>query len=169
MSARLTFKGSAAGKVSAMPKFLRILYGDAKVTTNGPANARPSWTCSGFEDRLTQKYPICPDGSNVKRIHTFPSCWDGKNTDSANHRTHIVFPDAGGKCKQGFRAVPELQISLTYNIPHNIQVARQYKVDSFPEESHNPFSDHDDFANVMSQSIMNRLVNCVNNNKKCQE
>jgi hypothetical protein len=168
--AELTFRGSPAGKVTAMPKFLRVLYGDAKVSTNGPKNARDSWTCSGFEDRvLINKYPICPQGSKVKRIHDFPSCWDGKNTDSANHRDHIVYPDQNGKCRSGFKAVPQLRITLTYNIPLDVQRNAQYKVDSFPQEEHNPFSDHDDFANVMSQSIMNRLVNCVNKNKTCKE
>jgi hypothetical protein len=165
---QITFRGSPVGKVVAMPRFLRVLYGDAKVSTNGPANARASWTCTGFENRVTDKYPICPQGSKVKRIHTFPSCWDGKNTDSANHRTHIVFPDSSGRCAAGFKAVPQLQISLTYDIPHDVQVKKQYKVDAFPQEKHNPFSDHDDFANVMSQRIMNGLVNCVNRGRTCR-
>lgn len=166
----LTFRGSPVGKVTAMPKFLRVLYGDAKVTANGPKNARDSWTCSGFEDRvLINKYPICPAGSKVKRIHDFPSCWDGKNIDSANHRDHIVYPDGAGRCKAGFKAVPQLRITLTYNIPQDVQQNGQYKVDSFPEEDHNPASDHDDFANVMSQGIMSRLVDCVNKNKTCRE
>ncbi|MDX8028732.1 DUF1996 domain-containing protein [Lentzea sp. BCCO 10_0856] len=166
----LQFRGSPTGKVVAMPKFLRVLYGDAKVSTNGTKNAKDSWTCTGFEDKvLINKYPICPQGSKVKRVHDFPSCWDGKNIDSANHRDHISFPDANGKCKKGTKAVPQLRISLTYNIPLEIQKAGRYAVDSFPEEEHNPFSDHDDFANVMSQQIMNRLVNCVNTGKKCRE
>ncbi|WP_326950373.1 MULTISPECIES: DUF1996 domain-containing protein [unclassified Amycolatopsis] len=165
---QLTFRGSPTGKVVAMPKFLRVLYGDAKVSTNGPANARASWTCSGFENRVTDKYPICPQNSKVKRIHTFPSCWDGQNIDSANHRTHIVFPDQAGWCPKGFKAVPQLQITLTYDIPHDIQVKKQYKVDSFPQEHHNPLSDHDDFANVMSQRIMSGLVNCVNRGRTCR-
>jgi uncharacterized protein DUF1996 len=171
LSAELTFRGSAVGKVTAMPKFLRILYGDAKVSVNGTKNTRDSWTCSGFEDKTQiAKYVICPEGSKVKRIHDFPSCWDGKNTDSANHRTHIVFPDAAsGKCPEGFKAVPQLRTTLTYDIPRDIQLKGQYKVDSFPNEEHNPVSDHDDFANVMSQKIMNRLVNCVNTGKKCKE
>jgi Domain of unknown function (DUF1996) len=168
--AELQFRGSPVGKVVAMPKFLRILYGDAKVTANGKKNAKESWTCTGFEDKvLLNKYTICPQGSKVKRVHDFPSCWDGKNIDSAKHREHIVFPDANGKCQKGFKAVPQLRISLTYNIPLDVQKKGQYKVDSFPEEEHNPFSDHDDFANVMSQQIMNRLVNCVNTGKKCKE
>jgi hypothetical protein len=65
--------------------------------------------------------------------------------------------------------VPRLKITLVCNIPQNIQKARLYSVDSFPEEEHNPLSDHDDFANVMSQSIMKRLVNCINKNKTCKE
>jgi hypothetical protein len=166
--AQITFRGSPVGKVVAMPRFLRVLYGDAKQSTNGPTNARASWTCTGFENRVTDKYPICPQNSKVKRIHTFPSCWDGKNTDSANHRTHIVFPDQNGRCAKGFKAVPQLQISLTYDIPHDIQVKKQYKVDAFPQEKHNPLSDHDDFANVMSQRIMNGLVNCVNRGRTCR-
>ncbi|UUV36255.1 DUF1996 domain-containing protein [Amycolatopsis roodepoortensis] len=166
---KLTFEGSPVGKVQAMPKFLRILYGDAKVSTNGTRNARASWTCTGFEDRLIDKYPICPGGSKVERIHEFPSCWDGKNIDSANHRDHIVYPNAAGKCAQGFRTVPKLTVTLVYNIPQQAQRERRYAVDAFPEEEHNPLSDHDDFANVMPQKIMNRVVNCINKNKTCRE
>jgi hypothetical protein len=166
----LTFRGSAVGKVTAMPKFLRMLTGDAKVTANGPKNARSVWTCTGFQDKvLINKYPVCPKGSKVMRIHDFPGCWDGKNIDSTKHREHVAFADANGKCQKGFKAIPQLRISLTYNIPPDVQKNGQFKVDSFPEEKHNPASDHNDFANVMSQQIMNRLVNCVNTGKKCKE
>jgi hypothetical protein len=169
-SAEITFRGSPTGDVVAMPKFLRILYGDAKVSVNGEKNARDSWTCAGFENKvLINKYPVCPNGAAVKRIHDFPSCWDGKNTDSTNHRDHIVFPDANGQCQNGFKAVPQLRITLTYNIPQDIQQKGQYKVDSFPEEEHNPFTDHDDFANVMSTGLMNRVVDCINQGKTCSE
>jgi hypothetical protein len=170
-SAELTFRGNPAGKVVAMPKFLRILYGDAKESQNGPKNAKDSWTCAGFENRvLMDKYPVCPNGAAVKRIHDFPSCWDGKNIDSTNHRDHIVFPDRNtGQCAKGFKAVPQLRVTLTYNIPQDVQQKGQYKVDAFPFEAHNPKSDHDDFANVMSQGIMSRVVNCLNGGKTCKE
>ena len=168
-SATLKFIGGGAQNVVAMPLGLRVLYGDAKQSTNGPANARPSWTCTGFEDRLTDLYPICPAGSKVERIHAFPNCWDGKNTDSANHRTHIVFANQQGKCPQGFKNVPQLQVTLVYDVPQDVQQKGQYKVDAFAQEKHNPRSDHDDFANVMSKKIMGRLVNCINSGKACAE
>ncbi|NED06544.1 hypothetical protein G3I55_33405, partial [Streptomyces sp. SID6648] len=66
--ARIRFVGSRQGDVVAMPKFLRVITGDAKSFTNGDANANASWSCSGFEDRqVTDKYPLCPDGSQVLR------------------------------------------------------------------------------------------------------
>jgi hypothetical protein len=168
-SAELKFIGGGAEQVVAMPLGLRVLYGDAKQSTNGPANAKASWTCTGFEDRLTDLYPVCPQGSKVERIHAFPNCWDGKNTDSENHRTHIVFANQQGKCPQGFKNVPQLQVTLVYDVPQDVQQKGQYKVDAFAQEKHNPRSDHDDFANVMSNQIMGRLVNCVNSGKACAE
>ncbi|MEV6877270.1 DUF1996 domain-containing protein [Amycolatopsis sp. NPDC051128] len=168
-SAELKFIGGGAEQVVAMPLGLKILYGDAKQSTNGPKNARPSWTCTGFEDRLTDKYPICPQGSKVERIHAFPNCWDGKNTDSEDHRSHIVFADQQGNCPQGFKNVPQLQVTLVYDVPQDVQQKKQYKVDAFAQEAHNPKSDHDDFGNVMSKQIMGRLVNCVNSGKACAE
>jgi hypothetical protein len=162
----IQFRGSPVGKVVAMPRFLRILSGDAKQSTNGPANARAAWTCTGLENRLLDKYPICPQGSFVERIHDFPSCWDGKNLDSANHRTHVVFPDKNtGACPAGFKAIPQLRITLTYDIPRQVQINGQYKVDAFAQEAHNPLSDHDDFENVMSDKLMSQVVACVNGNR----
>ena len=159
----ITYAGNPTSKVTAMPRFLRILTGDAKAFTNGGANARVKFTCSGFTNRITDKYPLCPNGRGVTRISEFPSCWDGKNTDSANHRTHIVFPDQNGACAQGTVAVPALTITTVYNVP----AGTSYAVDGFPEELHKPINDHNDFINVMTDQSMNNVVNCINTGKRC--
>lgn len=166
--AKIEFLGNPVQKVVAMPPFLKILYGDAKVNENGVANARAAWTCSGFEDRLSNKYAVCPPGSKVTRIHDFPSCWDGRNTDSANHRTHIVFPQRNGACPRGFKAVPQLRTTLTYDLPENVVTSGAFAVDGFPSAQHSPFSDHDDFANVMPNALMQQIVSCVNNGQTCR-
>jgi hypothetical protein len=92
-SVTIEYRGNATSKVVPMPKFLKAITGDAKPTSRGPANARATWTCGGFTDRLSAKYVICPSGSQVMRVHDFASCWDGKNTDSANHRDHLKLVD----------------------------------------------------------------------------
>ncbi|GGN49283.1 hypothetical protein FHR83_008754 [Actinoplanes campanulatus] len=164
----IEYRGNPVSKVVPMPKFLRTLTGDAKPTSRGPANARATWTCSGFGDRLSDKYPICPAGRAVQRVHDFPGCWDGKNIDSDNHRRHVAFADkTTGACPQGFRAIPQLRITISYNIPRSVQAKGQYALDSFPEENHNPFSDHNDFINVNSARTMQRITTCINTGKRC--
>ncbi|MBZ6131986.1 DUF1996 domain-containing protein [Streptomyces olivaceus] len=171
--AELKFVGSQQGDVVAMPQFLRIITGDAKSFTNGDANANTAWSCSGFEDRqVTDKYPLCPEGSQVLRTVNFQSCWDGQNTDSANHRDHMAFVQQDGSCPDNFQAVPQLQIKLAYDIPtptvENGQVQNPYAVDSFPEQLHKPITDHNDFINVMDENLMNEVVDCINGGEDCQ-
>lgn len=40
----------------------------------------------------------CKDGLRVEIM--FPSCWDGKNTDSEDHQSHVAYPDMvmSGNC-----------------------------------------------------------------------
>ncbi|MFG3436010.1 DUF1996 domain-containing protein [Nonomuraea sp. NPDC047897] len=159
----LQFRGNSVSRVSPMPRFLRLITGDAKAATNGGANARAAWTCSGFNNRITTKYPLCPRGSQVVRILDFPSCWDGQNTDSANHRSHVVFPDQSGACPQGTRAIPQLRMTLTYSVPQG----PSYALDAFPEQLHNPITDHADFANVMPDRLMRFVVDCINRGRRC--
>lgn len=159
------FKGSPADKVTAMPRFLRIITGDAKAFTNGTANANASWSCTGFENRqLKDKYPVCPKGSDVVRTFSFQSCWDGRNTDSANHRTHVAFAGNNGACPAGFKAIPQLVQRIVYGVP----AGARFAVDSFPEQLHKPVTDHGDFINVMSDALMANAVRCINGARACR-
>jgi hypothetical protein len=161
----IEFKGSPVSKVAGMPRFLRIITGDAKSFTNGPANANASWSCTGFENRqLKDKYPVCPKGSDVVRTFSFQSCWDGRNTDSANHRTHVAFAAKDGSCPRGFKAIPQLVQRIVYAVPPGSRFA----VDSFPEQLHKPVTDHGDFINVMSDQLMAGAVRCINDGRACR-
>ncbi|MFF9763747.1 MULTISPECIES: DUF1996 domain-containing protein [unclassified Streptomyces] len=169
----LTFVGNPRGEVTAMPRLLRIITGDAKSFVNGPANANASWSCTGFEDRqLTDKYPLCPQGSDVVRSFDFQSCWDGRNTDSANHRTHMAFADEAGNCPSGFKPVPQLVQRIVYDVDapsldDGGRTTPLFAVDSFPEQLHKPITDHGDFINVFDEDLMNEVVDCINEGRTC--
>ncbi|MFE7777023.1 DUF1996 domain-containing protein [Streptomyces sp. NPDC057445] len=167
----LNFVGSPVDKVTEMPRFLRIITGDAKAFVNGNANANASWSCTGFEDRqLKDKYPICPQGSKVVRSFKFQSCWDGQNTDSANHRTHVAFADQNGRCQNGFKAIPQLVQRIVYDVPPPVFDGNSpavFAVDSFPEQLHKPVTDHGDFINVFDDDLMRTMVSCINEGREC--
>ncbi|MEU6914221.1 DUF1996 domain-containing protein [Streptomyces olindensis] len=169
----LTFVGNPRDKVTAMPRLLRIITGDAKSFVNGPANANASWSCTGFEDRqLKDKYPLCPRGSDVVRTFKFQSCWDGRNIDSANHRTHVAFADAAGTCPSGFRPIPQLVQRIVYDVDapslgDGGRTTPLFAVDSFPEQLHKPVTDHGDFINVFDEDLMREMVDCINEGRTC--
>ncbi len=56
--------------------------------------------CTGAD---TKAFPKAPCGGGWRVTVTFPSCSDGKNLDSPDHKTHISYPssgtfDSGGAC-----------------------------------------------------------------------
>lgn len=169
----LTFVGNARGKVTAMPRLLRIITGDAKAFVNGPGNANASWSCTGYEDRqLKDKYPLCPQGSDVVRTFRFQSCWDGRNIDSANHRTHVAFAAEDGSCPAGFQPIPQLVQRIVYDVPapsvaDGGRTVPLFAVDSFPEQLHKPVTDHGDFINVFDEDLMREMVDCINSGRTC--
>ncbi|WP_399894084.1 DUF1996 domain-containing protein [Streptomyces sp. BBFR51] len=169
----LTFEGNERAKVTEMPRLLRIITGDAKAFVNGNTNANASWSCTGFEDRqLKDKYPLCPSGSDVVRTFTFQSCWDGRNIDSANHRTHMAFAAADGSCPEGFGPIPRLVQRVVYDVEApSLQdggtTVPLFAVDSFPEQLHKPVTDHSDFINVFDEDLMRDMVDCINSGREC--
>ncbi|WP_328550860.1 DUF1996 domain-containing protein [Streptomyces sp. NBC_00366] len=169
----LTFIGNQRSQVTEMPRLLRIITGDAKAFVNGPGNANASWSCTGFEDRqLKDKYPLCPQGSDVVRTFKFQSCWDGRNIDSANHRTHVAFEDAAGNCSNGFKAIPQLVQRIVYDVKapslqDGGRTTPLFAVDSFPEQLHKPVTDHGDFINVFDENLMKEVVSCINGGRAC--
>lgn len=169
----LTFVGNPRGKVTAMPRLLRIITGDAKAVVNGPGNANASWSCTGYEDRqLKDKYPLCPPGSDVVRTFRFPSCWDGRNTDSANHRTHVVLTAPDGSCPAGFRAIPQLVQRIVYDVrapslQDGGRTVPLFAIDSFPDQLHKPGTDHSDFISLFDEGLMREMVDCINSGRVC--
>ncbi|WP_344650475.1 DUF1996 domain-containing protein [Cryptosporangium japonicum] len=155
----LRFEGNPYAPVVAPPRLLRVLTGDAKAVTAGARNARATYTCAGFEDRITTvAYPLCPLGRGLTRILEFPSCWDGRNTDSAGHRAHMRFPDRAGRCPAATRPVPKLTMTLVYDVP----AGPSFAIDTFGDQGHAPITDHADFVNLRTAASTALLLRCLN-------
>ncbi|MFG2617413.1 DUF1996 domain-containing protein [Streptomyces sp. NPDC048507] len=164
-SVEVEFRGSPVSKVVPMPRFLRAMTGDALAYTAGAgADVRARWGCTGFPGRSTTSYPRCPAGSLITRTLVFPSCWNGLDTSSPDHRSHLLFPSARGVCPRDTFPVPELRISLSYAVAPGIPVA----LDSFPEQRHSPRTDHAMFVDVMTDGQMDAVVACLNEGRDCR-
>jgi hypothetical protein len=157
------FRGSPVGKVVPMPRFLRMITGNPSAATSAGLDANAKWSCGGFLNRVTMKYPRCPEGQDVVRTFDFPSCWDGRNIDSASHRDHTAFPAPNGVCPPRTFPIPRLELVASYAVPHG----RPFAVDSFPEEHRDPMTDHAMFVNAFPDDLMAKVVECVNDGRDC--
>jgi hypothetical protein len=98
------------GKITAFKPGFRMLVGDPAMrsrtgTTLKRQNCYRCYTGPNFggdtgapcqDDRVdTEALPpkACPGGIR-SNIH-FPTCWDGKNLDSPNHKDHVAYPVSG--------------------------------------------------------------------------
>ncbi|KAG9225080.1 hypothetical protein CCMSSC00406_0008756 [Pleurotus cornucopiae] len=95
------------GTTTAFPDDFRMLSGSPLLRTydsNSFAQQAVTFLCLDFNGQTTRhsELPkkVCPSG--VRAQINFPNCWDGKNTDSPDHKSHVAFqangPDTGG-CK----------------------------------------------------------------------
>ncbi len=163
ISADLTFHGHGSEPVKPLPPHLMIITGNAKAKAQDGKNANAKYTCTGFENRVTDQYPVCPAGSHLERILDFPNCWDGQNLESKDQRSHMAFADDRGNCQDGFVPVPALRITLKYDQP----AGKAFSVDSFPDNQHSPSTDHSDFESFSSVAQAEAGANCIRNDQRC--
>ena len=160
----ITFHGHGDEPVQAMPLNIALSTGAAKAGTENGKGANAKYACSGAEDQVTDLYPICPAGSELQRIYDFPSCWDGENLDSEDHTTHLVFPDKDGECASDEVPVPALRMTIAYD---DVPSGRSFAIDSFPEQQHDPITDHALAEYITSERRAEAGAACINAGRDC--
>jgi hypothetical protein len=147
-------------KIQPLPRGLRIVAGNAKAT--GPNdNTIARWSCLHHgEVGSSTNFVNCPADSMLESYLDFPQCWNGKDRDSADHKSHMAYPVAG-ECPASHPVpVPKLRQVLRY--PVNGDPA-QFRLASGPG-----YTMHGDFFNVWPAAEMERRVrDCINPIIKC--
>ncbi|KAI0814596.1 hypothetical protein GGR55DRAFT_686867 [Xylaria sp. FL0064] len=87
-------------KVTAFKPGFRMLVGDATARSQVTARKvchrcmpatgdRSNINCGSPDSQFLPK-EMCPGG--IRSVITFPTCWDGNNTDSIDHMSHVAYP-----------------------------------------------------------------------------
>ncbi len=74
------------------------------------------WSCggSGHSYNKSNHIPDC-GGDIINASIAFPECWDGRNLDSADHRSHLLFVDGTQECPPSHPVrLPQISILLYY-------------------------------------------------------
>ena len=121
------------GYCTALPNGIRFIFGyNMKTMTGGPTDTG-SWDYWALTFECTDRsrnqlasvngvyHTIpevvaagCPAGAWLKVGLDAPTCWDGKNLDVADHRSHVVYASGVGVGASGQRACP---LDHPYRLP----------------------------------------------------
>lgn len=125
------------------------------------------WRCGPTD---SQGLIDCPTGSKLTFEASFPSCWDGVNLDSANHRSHMSFnrvlgADGRFHCPASHPVrVPSMSVfGLWWNRPDGTSLdgfdfkANGYRLSSDTGTQQGE-SMHADFWNTWDQSQLERIT-----------
>ncbi|GIH01979.1 hypothetical protein Rhe02_00460 [Rhizocola hellebori] len=145
--------------IQAFPLGLRIVAGNSKAT--GPNDSIARWSCLHHGEVPPGKdFVTCPAGSMMESYLDFPQCWNGRDLDSADHKSHMAYP-VNQACPASHPVpVPKLRQVLRY--PANGNPAA-FRLSSGPG-----YTMHGDFFNAWPVAELERRVrDCIRPIIKC--
>jgi hypothetical protein len=161
LGATIYYRRRTIERVSPFPQGLRMIAGNAKATSFQSFRVT-FWNCGAAAGiPLSSEPPDCPDlQATGLRLHvTFPSCWDGQNLDSPDHKSHMAYPE-GRRCPATHPVeVPAISLIVRYPVwdDSGLELA-----------SGGVLSGHADFFNAWNQKALTRLVDgCLNALRHC--
>jgi Domain of unknown function (DUF1996) len=165
------YLGIKPSDVKPMPKGLRMISGNSSLSS---AQGQGNWGCIetyiGHKDSIQDVLndPRCTAGNHVQLGIDFPQCWDGKNLDSSDHKSHMANP-VNGACPSTHPVpIPVISFNIRYPIPQNAQ-GWHLSSDMYDYASKGGgFSAHGDWWDGWDQDIEKAWIeNCDNASKDC--
>jgi hypothetical protein len=167
------FGPSVCSNMQDIPQGLRWVVGNVHAMSPaenpGLANKTIIWKCGpGTPGKSTPQPPAqCSTGVMVVRLRG-PSCWDGVNLDSPDHKSHMAYPvgtnssGAGGSCPSSHPVpLPRLDSFFRLNVGKS-------PIGEVTLASGGWWTIHQDFFNAWSPSgLANFMDRCINAIKDC--
>ena len=164
-----------SGVIQPMPAGLRMIAGDP--TNAAPGSPGVRFKCIGGPNNSNDQYgsaiPNCDAGALLYQEIFFPQCWDGKNLDSPDHKSHMSYVNqvpAGYACP-ATHPVPLPQV--TFNIGYAVQTKdapRAWRLSSDTYDTSLPggYSSHGDWFNGWKKDISDVWnAGCVQASRDC--
>ncbi len=128
-------------RVVAHPAGLMLIAGNSKAVEAQDLSI-VSWYCGNNVQNASATPLACARNQDLVGLIRFPECWNGRNLDSADHKSHVTYA-VNGVCAAGTVALPQLQMHIRY--------PAQANVSTLALASGSIYSMHADFMNGWNQ------------------
>jgi len=165
-------------KLLAFPPDFRMIAGNPNARSDKKTleSQAVSFACLGGPPSAeTNGFPTrnCPNGLRMQVF--FPSCWNGKDVDSPNHKSHMAYPSRynSGPCPASH---PKRFISLFYEVMFSVDDFKNDWTDGkwpfvLSNGDSTGYGFHGDFLNGWDVPTLQKAVDECNDNsgdvKKC--
>jgi Domain of unknown function (DUF1996) len=148
------------GSIRPFPPGLKMIAGNDEATAAHPqATGIVNWAC-GDGIQGTAKPPASCSSAALRLRVAFPNCWDGKQLDSADHKSHMAYAQQGGCPASHPVPVPTLELNFRWKISGSLSNLRL--------SSGDVYTGHADFWNSWHQDVLTQLVHdCLNAGQVC--
>jgi hypothetical protein len=147
-SITILYAKTVTSAVVAHPAGMALIAGNAKATTAQDLSV-VSWYCGNNVQNGSAIPPVCTDNQDLVGLIRFPECWNGKDLDSTDHKSHVTYA-VNGVCAAGTVALPQIQMHIHY--------PAQTDVSTLAMSSGSIYSLHADFMNGWNQRGFERQV-----------
>jgi hypothetical protein len=144
-----------------------VIAGDAKAT--GPGQNRAFWSCETYNGH-PNAIPDCQAGDKVVMMVQFPQCWNGKDLDSTDHKSHMSYPVNGACPSTHPIAIPEISFNVYYEVPAGTKSSSwRLSSDMYGSTLPGGYSAHGDWMEGWDRQIAETFVkNCDQGSKDCK-
>ncbi|HEY4303861.1 MAG TPA: DUF1996 domain-containing protein [Gemmatimonadaceae bacterium] len=163
--------------IKVMPSGLRMIAGDKSATAAQWAGPQQiiTWTClnGSASSANSATIPNCKVGDAVRLTVIFPQCWDGKNLDSPDHKSHMSYPNYNSSkrstCPAAFPIpVPEMTEHFDFPVLPGVSPSTWRLSSDMDASKAAGLTAHADWMMAWDSATMNSLVvNCLNKALDC--
>lgn len=163
------YRGVSPSSVVVPPPGLRMIAGDASRTTPDLSpwyDQFAGWNCasrldgSGVSGAGPGIPSSCPSNSYLELRVDFPQCWNGRDLDSADHKSHMAYGTYPAGCPSSHPvALPAISVHVYWE-PSGDQTAYRLSSDKYTGGT-GGWSVHSDWFNGWDQSVLDTVrTNC---------
>ncbi|MBK8272927.1 MAG: DUF1996 domain-containing protein [Sphingomonadales bacterium] len=172
-----------------IPRGLRFIFGFDMLNHKSRRTGGGYFNCDG-PTGIQSHYPSivdaaknCPIGNKLGAVISAPECWNGKNLDSPNHRSHVSYgsygEDGGYRCPPSHPfIIPTFTLGAWYSVDETLDRSGKWNgafdswhlsSDNMPGMPMKPGTSFhsdwfgawdDDVMKIWTDNCINKLLNC---------